>query len=153
MPPTTPFFNPYARAARPLVHNVVNMGRQSQQRVSNTKRAFQLSTTNSYKKKKVSGQKDLFGGFAFQSEQHCPVCRAQAHNKQGGSIRVPKRKHHELCIKNTTTKGLGAVSEHMMNCNREAKELKSLYRAPLKYHEKASAVHLTIELNLLFKVV
>ena len=62
-----PLSNPYAKGIGNL--SVINesMGRQSQQRISNTKRAFNLAATNSFKKraKATGGQLTLNGGTAF----------------------------------------------------------------------------------------
>ena len=97
--------NPY-RVVRPLVAHNVEMGRQSQQRVSNTKRAHQLAQHSTKASKRKKGdQVTLLGRLAFQPEKDCVVCKAKSIAKFVAGYRVPKRSHHQLCIKNSKTKG------------------------------------------------
>ena len=139
-----PIVNPYKRRQPLVPHNEI-MGRQSQQRISNTKRAFSLASNTSARKRAKGGQTTLQGGIAFVSERDCQVCRAQSLAKLTANYRIPKRSHHQFCIKNTKTKGHGAVSAHNMACRTEEKRLEALFRAPLNSHEKGSAVHTTKE--------
>jgi len=72
--------NPYARMVPPTAQNVVNMGRQSQQRVSNQiKRKYKLcsSNNNNNNKRKKGDQLTLLGGVAFEAKKDCIVCKAQ----------------------------------------------------------------------------
>ena len=139
-----PLTNPYARD-RPLVPLINNrMGRQSQQRVSNTKRAYQLASFKAPKRKKGE-QGTLFGGVAFQPEKDCQVCKAQAMAKLVSSYRIPKRPHHVLCMKNTKTKGKGILSEQALVMKQEEERLKNLFEMPLQPEEKGSAKYLTKE--------
>jgi len=59
--------NPYAKSA----HNVVEMGRQSQQRIANQhKRKYKLcSNNNSNNKRKKGDQLTLLGGVAFEANE------------------------------------------------------------------------------------
>ena len=137
-----PLVNPYAKGQRPQSHNNKIMGRQSQQRVSNTKRAFQLARCTK-KKFKSGDQSTLMGGVAFLPERDCVVCKAQALARFTPNYRVPKRAHHELCVKNKRTKGKGAVSAFMETCYSEEKRLHTLFNTPLEPAEKGSAAHTT----------
>jgi hypothetical protein len=141
--------NPYAKS-RPLVALRMaqnsDMGRQSQQRVSQAKRAYQLasSSRNANKKKKQKGdQLTLHGQTAFQSERNCQVCRAQALARIVAGARIPKRPHHVLCIKNTKTKGKGQMSQQNIATAAEEKRLSEHFNAPLAPHEKGSSRHAT----------
>ena len=138
-----PIVNPYAKV-RPS-HNIA-MGRQSQQRISNTKRAFRLAE-NSHKTKKSStgGQRTLLGKLAFVSERDCEVCKAHRLRKLFQSARIPKRAHHVLCIKNRKTKGFGPVTVQSEAMQAEEKRLQALFNKPLEAHEKGSFRHLTKE--------
>jgi len=76
-----PVVNPYKKDRRPLVPIVdanKTMGRQSQQRASNTKRAKQLCQPASFsgKKLKKGDQRTLFGTKAFEAIIDCVVCAA-----------------------------------------------------------------------------
>ena len=139
--------NPYAKSppvgAPAIVQNNEIMGRQSQQRVSNTKRAYQLACYSSSKKKKKGDQLTLQGDRAFEAEKDCQICRAQSLARTFQGVRIPKRSHHELCIKNTTTKGRGRISQQNMATSAEEKRLKTVFETPLAQHEKASGKHTT----------
>ena len=107
-----PIVNPYTKR-RPLGrlsngHKKINMGRQSQQRVSNTKRAFTLASTNSYKKRKSGGQLTLAGEAAFDPLVDCKICVAHAIKRVRPETVIPKRAHHPNCGKNTKTRGRGS---------------------------------------------
>ena len=134
--------NPYARKALHPAHNNGIMGRQSQHRLSNTKRAFALASSS---KKRKTGQSTLLGGQAFESERDCAVCKAYSISRYTPGYRIPKRSHHVLCLKNKKTKGRGAVHTHTAHCETDAKRLEKLFRAPLLTHEKGSGVHCTKE--------
>ena len=111
---TTPrVVNPYVKPAQNAV-NKVNMGRQSQQRVSNqTKRAFKKASPTS-KRRRKGDQLTLQGAVAFNPEADCRICRAQSIKKFMPSYTVPKRPHHVCCPKNTKTLGLGELTEQTM---------------------------------------
>ena len=149
MEPRTPLTNPYARAALHSAHNKVNMGRQSQQRISNTKRAFVLASSNSGKKPKKGDQKTLQGGLAFQAARDCKICVAQSIRRFNPQHPVPKRPHHELCFRNTTTRG-NPVSEQTLATRMESKKLERLFNTPLEAHEKGSFKYLTKEASIAF---
>jgi len=120
------------------------MGRQSQQRISNTKRAFNLAATNSFKKRsKTGGQLKIGGGFTFDSLVDCNICVAMEKKKSDTSVNVPHKPHHVLCVKNSKTQGKGDTSAHMTAVTAEEKYLKQLYNTPLAPHEKASMEHTT----------
>ena len=134
--------NPYAKP-RPLgAHNKQIIGRQSQQRVSNTKRAFQLASASSSSKKK-KGQLTLLGGVAFDSEKDCIICKAYVMKSLQESYRIPNRAHHVLCAKNTKTRGKGIISKPLLAQNAEEKRLDALFKAPLKMHEKCGIASTT----------
>lgn len=137
-----PPFNPYAMRP-PMAGPLINiMGRQSNQRISNTKRAFQLCAPA--KAKNVT-QATLLGGIAFDPEKDCNVCVAQAMKKLCSTYRIPKRSHHALCNRNSKTKGMGDLTAQAAGMQKEAKRLESLFTAPLKAHEKGSFEFLTKE--------
>ena len=144
-----PLSNPYARA-RPFGPLINRMGRQSQQRVSNTKRAFQLAQYTSKKKPRQGGQLTLQGEAAFEPEKDCRVCKAQALARAGCSVRIPKRSHHPLCARNTTTKGKGIISQQNILISKEEARLKDLFSKPLAAHEKGSWKHATPEAGVSF---
>ena len=151
MSPIKPVTNPYKKV-RPLGgHNGNIMGRQSQQRVSNTKRAYQLAASNSFKKSKRGGQQTtLSGGVAFDPLTDCKICVAQAIKRVRPEHNIPKRSHHILCSKNTKTKGKGKISRQTLEIEAEQVRLKALFAMPLETHEKASAKHLTKEAGVAF---
>ena len=121
------------------------MGRQSQQRISNTKRAFSFADSTTTTKRKKGDQTTLFGGIAFDAERDCVVCSARARKIYEPTTRVPKREHDKRCIKNTTTKGMGEISREAMATLEEEKQLKKLFEAPLADSEKGSAKHTTAD--------
>jgi len=102
------------------VANAVEMGRQSQTRVSNTKRKHQLaSTNNSYKRKtglpKAGDQLTLFGERAFDSTIDCVVCSAHEKKKIRHEVDIPHRPHHVLCVKNKVSGGKGLISKQQVS--------------------------------------
>jgi len=138
--------NPYAKR-RPFValvaHNNQEMGRQSQQRVSNTKRAYQLASTGKTNKKRKGEQLTLEGRAAFNPQKDCIVCRARHLATIVQGARVPNRAHSVYCPKNKTTKGLGPISEQNLATAVEEQRLKELFERPLNMNEKASSKHCT----------
>jgi hypothetical protein len=132
--------NPYAKNSTNAVQNGGEMGRQSQQRNSQQKRAFALASNTSRKKKK-GDQTTLLGGKAFVAEEDCEVCKAKAAQRFRPQTRIPKRAHHVLCLKNTKTKGKGELTQHEITCLQEEKRLDKLYNTPLQEQEKASWRH------------
>jgi hypothetical protein len=145
--PFVPMPNPYQKtavaAATPAPQNA-NMGRQSQQCVSNTKRKDQLAAHNNPKKKRKGDQATLFGQVAFDSERDCEICRAQLHN-----LRVPHRGHHNLCIMNKKTKGKGELSALEIANREDDKRYQHLTR-PIEAKEKGSFKYLTPQAGLQF---
>ena len=130
--------NPYAKP----VHNAVVMGRQSQQRVSNQhKRKYKLCSSNN-KKGKKGDQLTLEGAVAFNSESVCRVCKAKSIKKFLPSYNVPKRSHHIYCPLNTTTRGLGPLTEATINSIADNKRYK-LLTAPILPEERFSSVNNT----------
>jgi hypothetical protein len=135
--------NPYNKTASAAVFNLPHnegMGRQSQQRVSNTKRQYQLAATNSYKKPKKGDQLTLIGDIAFNSERDCKICVAQARRRFDSSVPVPKRSHHELCAKNTKTGGKGPLTTQRLAEIADDRRYKHIIR-PIESHEKGSWKH------------
>ena len=137
-----PVVNPHKRAAAAPLHNLnanLAMGRQSQQRVANqTKRKFNLASFNQRKKKKQ--QQTIDGKMAFDSVRDCKVCKAQALQRFTPSHRIPKRAHHPLCIKNSKTRGLGALSEQSKASLEDDKRHKAITQ-PIHPSERASWRH------------
>ena len=149
-----PVRNPYAKprpAATAAIFNQpkqqsvsTTMGRQSQQRVNQTKRQFRHAASS--KKKRKGDQLTLAGERAFEAERDCVVCHARS-IRDGGTpnCRVPNRSHHVLCIKNTTTHGKGNLTQQNIANSMEEKQLKAHFSAPLTAEEKGSGRHLTAE--------
>ena len=130
--------NPYARMAPTTAQNNREMGRQSQQRISNQhKRKFKLAGNSSRKK----GQQTLLGGIAFDANKDCCVCKARVLATFIEGYRVPKRPHHPLCLKNTKTRGKGELSEMQKVTLDDNKRYKELVR-PITAAEKGSSRHL-----------
>ena len=114
-------------------NNRVDMGPQSQRRLSLEKRTHNMQSGRR-KRSKKGGQLTLFGGVAFDSSKHCEVCVAQLQGRE------KHRAHHPRCGRNTKTKGL--TSKATLETLREEKRLKELFAAPLQDHEKGSFRHL-----------
>jgi hypothetical protein len=144
--------NPYAKSREGSLQNGDEMGRQSQQRNSQQKRAFALATANNSSSKKRKGdQGTLLGGIAFEAERDCVVCKARSIQLARPETRIPKRPHHVLCRKNSKTKCKGNLSQHALTCMEEEKRLNSLYtNKPLEAHEKGSWKHSTKEAGAAF---
>ena len=122
-----PVVNPYKKDRRPLVPIVdanETMGRQSQQRASNAKRAKQLCQPASFsgKKLKKGDQRTLFGTKAFEAIIDCVVCAAHEARKFRHEVPIPHRPRHNLCDKN---KG-GGISKEQMASSKEEKYLQAL---------------------------
>jgi hypothetical protein len=108
---TVPVNNPYAKDDGDSGTNTL-LGRQSQHRNSLQKWTFNLAKNN-YPSKKQKGegeQQTLFGQTVFKAEKDCQVCKARALALTLEGVRIPKRPHHPLCLKNTKTKGKGVLS-------------------------------------------
>ena len=131
-----PVVNPCVKRP-PLVPHNGNMGRQSQQRISNTKRKYLLASTKSFPKKKKGGQQTLFGASAFDSSVDCDLCKAQEIKKYRPEHRIPHRPHHELCVKNKATLGQGQITNQQREINKEQQHLQKLHSTPLADDEKA----------------
>jgi hypothetical protein len=138
-------FNPYARRHCQSAPNIAIMGRQSQHRLSQQKRTYQLAASNSPNKKKKGEQLTLQGGVAFKAERDCVVCKAKATRRFTPNFPIPHRKHHVLCLMNTKTKGKGELSEHAQQSMKESQRLQALFSKPLEAHEKGSWKHSTKE--------
>ena len=63
--------NPYAKRGPLTTVNTEEMGRQSQQRISNTKRKYQFAGSIGKKAARKGDQKTLFGGVAFDASKVC----------------------------------------------------------------------------------
>jgi len=136
--------NPYAKRRPFALFNNDKMGRQSQQRVSNTKRAYQLaSNAKTTNKKKKGEQLTLEGRAAFNPKKDCVVCAARHLATFAQGARIPNRAHHVLCARNKTTKGLGVISEQNLATAVEARRLKEPFERPLNMEEKVSSKHCT----------
>jgi len=146
MSPRKDVVNPHKKP-RPFAAHNREMGRQSQQRVTNTKRAYQLaSSANNNNKKKVKvNQSTLQGGVAFNPQKDCVICKAPYLATFVQGARTPNRAHHVLCKLNKKTKGLGVISEQNLATAVEEKRLKDLFERPLNANEKASSKHCTAE--------
>ena len=129
--------NPYAKAAQ----NAANMGRQSQQRISNTKRKHQLCNNSSSSKKKKGDQLTLLGGVAFDSKRDCGVCKAKFLSTLIEGYRIPKRGHHPLCDRNAKTRGKGELSQAQLATLEDNKRHKALV-SPIAEFEKGSSRNL-----------
>mgnify|MGYP000243177189 CR=1 FL=1 len=135
-PPPRNVVNPYAKTAQ----NAVNMGRQSQHRVSNQhKRKCKLAQAT--RKPKAGDQLTLDNRVAFQAECDCKVCKAKEIKKWMPSCSIPKRAHHPLCNLNAKTRGLGEVTASTLEENKRFKALMSTIHPS----EKCSAKHMTKE--------
>ena len=135
--------NPYAKGAQNDVNNNVNdMGRQSQQRVSNQhKRKFKLAQASSSRRRK-GDQLTLDNRVAFQPERDCKICKAKILQKFTPSYPIPKRAHNVLCPLNTKTRGLGELSEQSVASLHNNKRYKAL-TAPILPSERHSGKHAT----------
>jgi len=109
--------NPHSKRP-PLGPHNSNMGRQSQQHVSNAKRKCQLAATNSCKKNKSTepgNQLALFGEKALDPTVDCMVCAAHEKKKFRLEVTIPHRPHHVTCPKNKVTAGRGSVSQQQVS--------------------------------------
>jgi len=145
-----PVVNPHLKRPPLVPHNQQNMGRQSQQRVSNTKRAYQLASNSNNNKKKKGDQLTLDGQVAFNAERDCKICGAKETAKFVEGYTIPHRGHHILCSKNKVTQGFGPISQANIQTAAEQKRLKELYFTPLKSNEKASSKFCTKEATTAF---
>ena len=139
--------NPYAKPAQNSVINDENMGRQSQQRVSNQhKRKCKQASP---RRRRKGDQLTLQGAVAFDPEADCQICRAQSIKKFMPSYTVPKRSHHTRCPRNTKTLGLGDLTEQTMATLAENKRHKTI-TAPIRPDKKFSGKHNTKAAALAF---
>jgi len=130
--------NPYAKRSQ----NVVNMGRQSQQRVSNrVKRKHKLATNHNNNKRKKGDQLTLLGDVAFDSRKDCEVCKARHLRTFIEGYRIPKRGHHSNCSRNTKTQGRGELSELQKISLEDNIKYKNLVK-PITTAEKGSSRNL-----------
>ena len=114
-PPTNPpgrAANPHAKRPRKAAidddNNGSAMGRQSQQRINQIKRKFNLASNSPQQKRR---QQTLFGGNVFDAIKDCQVCKARHLRTFIEGYRVPNGAHHPLCAQNSTTKGKGVLSD------------------------------------------
>lgn len=118
----------------------LEMGPQSQKRVSMEKRTHNMQSSNhgyQRKKKKIGDQLTLFGGTAFDSAAHCPVCRDKLIGK------VSHKGHHARCPLNRKTRG--ATSKATVQSLQEEKRLLKHFSAPVQPQEKCSGAYMTKE--------
>jgi len=123
-------------------HNdeVNNMGRQSQQRISNQhKRKYKLCSNNN--KRRKGDQLTLEGGLAFQAERDCRICKAKITAKFLPGYPIPKRAHDPRCALNKTTRGAGELTTQAAANIADEQRYKQLTR-PINQSEKFSATHL-----------
>jgi len=128
--------NPYAKPT----HNAENMGRQSQQRVSNQhKRKFKLAqATRPSSQRRKGDQLTPDNQVAFQPERDCIICKAKTIRKLCYSEhKMPKRSHHPNCSLNKKTRGLGELSEQSVASLQDNKRSNAL-TAPIQPWEKHS---------------
>lgn len=119
-----------------------NMGRQSQQRLNNTKKAHRLRARG---KKRKSGQLALQGKKAFDAAQDCIVCHARhVRDTMLSTHRAPNRAHHVLCVRNKNAQGRGPTTKQNMANTVEEKRLKTLHTDPLANAEKCSGRFATV---------
>jgi len=120
--------------------NQLEMGPQSQKRVSIEKRTHNMQSSNhgyQRKKKKIGDQRTFFGETAFDSGAHCPVCRDELIGK------VSHKTHRARCPLNQKTGG--ATSEATVQSLQEEKRLLKHFSAPVQPHEKCSGARITKE--------
>ena len=143
--------NPYQRHPFGPAHDVVEMGRQSQQRVNQTKRAYQLASKSKSNNKRKGDQLTLDGQRAFQAERDCIVCKARALKRYIiDAATTPKRAHHVLCSLNKKTRGAGNISQATATSQAEEKRLKAHFSQPLSQQEKCHGKYATKEAGLTF---
>ena len=129
--------NPYAKPAQ----NAVNMGRQSQQRVSNqTKQQYKKAKASP--KKRKGDQLTLDNQVAFQSERDCIICKAKEIKKFLPSYTIPKRAHNVLCILNKKTLGKGELSKQSLEALEDNKRYKTI-TSRIRPEERYSGKHIT----------
>jgi len=139
--------NPYAKPVQNAVNNIVNMGRQSQQRVSNQhKRKFKLASPV---RRRKGDQLTLDNKIAFDPLKDCRVCKAQEIKKFMPSYPVPKRAHDDLCPKNAKTQGLGKLTEQSIASLADNKRYKTI-TAPIRPEERFNGRHNTKEAATVF---
>jgi len=125
--------NPYKKNGALSPQNNIEMGIQSQKRISMTQRTNRMKSPT---KKRRNIQPTLTGEVAFDSIKDCVICRARHQIKMGITVRVPKRQHDKRCPLNSTTKGKGVLHSHTVACIEEGKRLEKLFNAPLDESEK-----------------
>jgi len=137
MPPINPYAKPVVRPAAAAAgaaarENVgagpqLNMGPQSQRRLTLQERTHQLQS-QSHRKKKQTGQQTLFGNKAFDPTKNCPKCAGRPNSHKG---------HDPRCWNNKRkSKSLQAI---------EDQRLRQHFAAPLLESEKCSGKCLTKE--------
>jgi len=140
--------NPYRRAPRPAVAMVaadsaaaasinLQMGPQSQKRLTLNERTHQLQSNSHRKKLKAGDKQTLFGDRAFDPNKDCAKCKARL------GERDLHRGHHPLCWNNRRTKGV--ISAAALESIQEEKRLKTHFSAPLADKDKFSSRHTTKE--------
>lgn len=109
------------------------MGPQSQRRLTQQEGTHKLASSTT---KRKSGQRNLFGGDAFEAVKDCVVCSSRARN-----LPVPHRSHHQLCPKNKKTKGI--TSAETLKQRKLDQERLAHFASPLTLAEKADWRHST----------
>jgi hypothetical protein len=108
---------------------------------------YQLAGSNSFpknKKLKKGDHQTLEGNRAFDAEKDGEVCKAKALSFILKDVRIPKRAHHVLCIKNTKSKGKGALSDLAMAGLGDDKRYKEI-TGPIRKDEMFSSKNITKE--------
>ena len=115
-----------------------NMGRQSNQNRTLAQRKQHLKASSGSKRKNQQ-QQTLTGKRGFEAEKDCPNCRTTGSHKR----------HHDLCSKNQSTKGL--FSKTTVASNAESQRLRAEFERPLLPSEKASGPVSREDLAFFFK--
>jgi len=134
-----PPVNPYQKRpplAAQVARKSVQMGPQSQQRLTLQQRTHKLQAS-SHKKRK-GDQLTLFGGQVFDPVKHCVVCKAKAIGAA-----VPHRGHDQRCPMNRKTKGI--TNPQVLQQQQQDQKLKAHFAAPSKETEKMSSNNTTTD--------
>jgi len=119
----------------------LNMGPQSQRRLTLQERTHQLQSQSHRKKQKTTGQQTLSGERAFDPLEDCAVCKAKRFGRE------VHRAHHRLCYHNRRTRGL---FEAALSLEQEEKRLRLHFTTPSSESEKCSRQHTTKEAGQAF---
>lgn len=94
---------------------------------------------------KETQEYDAANPATFVAERDCNTCKTQSLAKQIPGYAVSKKAHHVNCAKSTRTFGKGEIRQQNLETAKESKQLKTLFSAPLKAHEKGSCKNFTKE--------